>query len=346
MTTLAATPGEALVVMYHYVRDAEQTPFADLKALRLAEFDAQLHWLARRWSPVGYETFEATAKGSLPARASLLTFDDGFVDHYEAVYPALRARGWSGVFFVAGAALDDPPRLLNVHKTQFLLAKLGATRFAREVEGAVASTVSGNALGHRAEVYRYDQTPDLAAKHLLNYELPFDEADRVLSGLFADHIGDEVAFARRLYLSRYQIREMAAGGMTFGFHTESHRVLSRLDRATQRAELARGVPLLRDLTGQPSVPFCYPYGHPHTYTVETVSLLDELGYGMAFNTTRRLARPASDPRFEMPRFDTRDLPPFTNPEPEPEPENREPANREPEPEPEPEHEPSTENQEA
>jgi peptidoglycan/xylan/chitin deacetylase (PgdA/CDA1 family) len=334
MTGLTATPGDALVVMYHYVRNPEQTPFTELKALRLGEFEAQLQWLARDWAPATYDTFEAGARGALPSRAALLTFDDGFVDHYEAVFPALRARGWSGVFFVAGAALDDPPRLLNVHKTQFLLATLGAAAFAREVEGAVASTAGGNALGHRAEVYRYDQTPDLAAKHLLNYELPFGEADRVLSALFARHIGDETAFARGLYLSRDQIREMAAGGMTFGFHTESHRVLSRLERDAQRAELARGVSLLRAVTGQRSVPFCYPYGHPHTYTSDTVSLLGELGYGMAFNTTRRLARPASDPRFEIPRFDTRDLPPFTKPEHE----------REPEPEPEPEL--STENQEA
>lgn len=331
--SLRPTIGEALVVMYHYVRNPEETPFADLKALRLAEFHAQLEWLAGRWSPVACDTF-AAAGHDLPTRAALLTFDDGFVDHFEAVYPALKARGWSGVFFVAGAALGDPPRLLNVHKTQFLLAKLGAERFARAVEGAVASTAGGDALGHRAEVYRYDKTPDLAAKHLLNYELPFDEADRVLSDLFATHIGDETAFARSLYLSRHQVRDMAAGGMTFGFHTESHRVLSRLDRDAQRSELARGVALLRQLTGQRSVPFCYPYGHPHTYNSDTVSLLAELGYGLAFNTTRRLARPASDPRFEIPRFDTRDLPPFTSLEPEPE------------SEPEPEHEPSTENQEA
>jgi peptidoglycan/xylan/chitin deacetylase (PgdA/CDA1 family) len=306
--------GEALVVMYHYVRDPERTPFPNLKTLRVNEFAAQLDWLEREWDPVDFSRF--ASPGSLPPRASLLTFDDGFVDHYETVFPRLRERGRSGVFFVAGATLDDPPRLLNVHKTQFLLAQLGATRFSDEVTTSVAPVGDDRSLGHRREVYRYDETPDVAAKHLLNYELPMEVAGLLLSALFERHIGDEGSFARDLYVSRDMIREMAAAGMTFGFHTERHPVLSRLDREAQRGEVARGVSLVRELTGQRSVPFCYPYGHPHTYNDDTLAVLANAGYSMAFNTTRQLARPAFDPPLEIPRFDTRDLPPFVEPAPE------------------------------
>ena len=177
--------GDALVVMYHYIRDPERTSFPSLKALRIREFSAQLDWLAQVWQPVNYLQFEAArSNGSLPPAAALLTFDDGFVDHYEAVFPMLRDRGWSGVFFVAGAALDDPPRLLNVHKTHVLIATLGAERFSQEVLASVAASGNTGSLGWRPEVYRYDNAPDLSAKHLLNYELPQDEADQILSVLF------------------------------------------------------------------------------------------------------------------------------------------------------------------
>jgi peptidoglycan/xylan/chitin deacetylase (PgdA/CDA1 family) len=308
--TSVVTPavGDALVVMYHYVRDVERTPYPDLKALAVTDFDRQLHWLESSWHPVSYEAFRSATP---PDAAALLTFDDGFVDHYETVFPRLRNRGWSGVFFVAGRALADTPSLLNVHRTQFLLAVLGAETFSREVRAAAASAGAAEAsLEWRAEVYRYDASPDLAAKHLLNYELPMEMADEVLATLFARHIGHETAFARALYLSRAQIGEMAAAGMTFGFHTERHPVLSRLDATAQRREVADGVALVRELTGQAAVPFCYPYGHPHTYNGDTFAALDEAGYDLAFTTTRRLARPGEDPRFEVPRFDTRDLPPF------------------------------------
>jgi peptidoglycan/xylan/chitin deacetylase (PgdA/CDA1 family) len=305
---LTPAPGEALVVMYHYVRDPDRTPYPALKTLRVEDFDRQLQWLAASWAPVPYERFRGAGR---PEAAALLTFDDGLVDHYATVFPRLRDRGWSGVFFVAGGALADTPSLLNVHRTQFLLAALGAEAFSREVRAAVARAGAGEpALEWHRDVYRYDQSPDLAAKHLLNYELPIEAADEILRTLVVRHLGDETEFARGLYLSRAQVREMAAGGMTFGFHTERHPVLSRLARDAQRREVEDGVALLRQLTGQQAIPFCYPYGHPHTYNSDTFAALDDAGYDLAFTTTRRLARPGEDPRFEIPRFDTRDLPPF------------------------------------
>ena len=140
-------------------------------------------------------------------------------------------------------------------------------------------------------------------------------ADRVLSTLFERHVGDSGAFARALYLSASQVREMARGGMTFGFHTRSHPVLSRLDHNEQRQELHAGPALIGDLTGQDTVSFCYPYGFPHTYNADTLHVLEEYGYSMAFNTVRCQALIGREPRYElrgstraMSRVSTRCLP--------------------------------------
>jgi len=217
------------------------------------------------------------------------------------------------VFFLAGAALDDPPRVLSVHKTHFLIEKLGAERFGASVRDLLAGGVapSGRTIERRPEGYRYDTAaPHVDIKHLLNYELPYDEADAILSSLFARHLGDEELFARSLYLSPEMIREMAAAGMTFGFHTERHRVLARLSACEQRAELARGRDRIQALTGQQSVPFCYPYGHLHTFNDDTLSLLRDSGYGTAFTTVRCDIDLAAADHLQLPRYDTRDLPPF------------------------------------
>jgi peptidoglycan/xylan/chitin deacetylase (PgdA/CDA1 family) len=303
--------------MYHYVRDTNASPFPGIHALGVADFERQLHCLAEAGDSVSCDDLLACLNDGRPLvrPGVVLTFDDGFVDHYEAVFPRLRARGWRGVFFLAGATLGDRPRVLNVHKTHFLIARLGPDRFAEAVRAhatqAVADGGGGAGLARTTDVYRYDGAAGSGdVKHLLNYELPIETADRVLEDLFAEHLGDEVAFARSLYLSRDMIREMAAGGMTFGYHTASHRVLSRLDIEAQQRELDEGVALVRGLTGQDAVPFCFPYGHAHTFTSDTTRLLSTLGYACAFTTERRLARPQRDDRFLIPRYDTRDLPPF------------------------------------
>ena len=331
-----------LVVMYHYVRDSAATPFPAIRALPPALFEQQLDWLQRHYRVIGLEEFEQALDGRtpLPENAALLTFDDGFVDHHATVLPILRQRGLSGVFFIASDACGPARRVLGVHKTHVLLADLGADAFGKAVlaecelalteDAAPAHT--GNEGSHRsaaavaagesrrARVFgsdRWEHADERAIKDLLNYELPFDDAERVLDTLFARHIGSQDAFARELYLSEAMIAEMAAAGMVFGFHTRSHRMLSRLTAREQEAELADGVSWIRTLTGQSRVPFCYPWGGPRTYTQNTLAILDRRGYSVAFNTVRRRVDTARDGRFELPRVDTRDLPPYTTGEPAP-----------------------------
>ena len=306
MTTHGCT-----IVFYHYVRDVERTPFPGIKALSVTDFEAQVDRLQARFEIIDGSTFERAVieQSGFDRPAALLTFDDGFVDHYEHCFPLLRSRGLGGLFFLSGATLGRRPALLNVHKTHFLLSQLGGDRFAKEVAAAIED--EGAVLRGRGEeregVYRYDEAPDVWIKRVLNYEIPYAVADRILSALFERHIGDTEGFARELYLSASQVGEMAESGMTFGFHTETHPVLSRLDRERQRAELRNGPSMIRDLTGQQGVSFCYPYGLAHTYNSDTLSVLEECGYTMAFNTTRREVVIGQEQRYELPRFDTRDV---------------------------------------
>jgi peptidoglycan/xylan/chitin deacetylase (PgdA/CDA1 family) len=203
--------------------------------------------------------------------------------------------------------------VLGVHKTHFLLARLGAAEFGRAVVEECQATLVGADTAARARVFgadRWEHADERAIKNLLNYDLSFEEAERILDVLFDRHIGAQERFARELYVSETMIGEMARAGQVFGYHTRSHRMLSRLHAAEQEVELRDGVAWIRGLTGQAHVPFCYPWGGPKTYTSDTVDLLGRLGYSLAFNTVRRRVEVGRDARFELPRLDTRDLPPY------------------------------------
>lgn len=310
--------GTCLVVMYHYVRDSAGSEFPDIRALTPDAFEWQLEWLQQHYTIIDQQQLEAALDDAaeVPPDAALLTFDDGFVDHYEAVVPRLCARGLRGTFFLSQDACDEPPRLLGVHKVHFLLARLGAETFGRAVLRACGAV---GALPRPARTVfgpdYWEAADDRAVKHFVNHELPFAEAERVLECLFAEHIGDSTAFAKRLYLDASMVKEMADAGMTFGYHTRTHRMLARLPPAEQEEELGAGVEWVRQLTGQRAVPFCYPWGGLQTYTNDTVRILSESGYSLAFNTVRRRVRIGDDGRYELPRVDTRDLPPYSAGEP-------------------------------
>ena len=117
------------IVMYHYVRDLAHSRYPAIKGLDAARFDGQLDYIAKHYRVVGLPEMFAAVRGGgvLPHNACLLTFDDGFIDHYTTVFPRLQRRGWSGCFFPAAVPVLQHV-VLDVHKIHFILA---ATREPR-----------------------------------------------------------------------------------------------------------------------------------------------------------------------------------------------------------------------
>ncbi|MEK9645889.1 MAG: hypothetical protein VW547_10135 [Alphaproteobacteria bacterium] len=110
-------------IMYHYVRQLSDPHFPLLRGLSLEEFDAQLDYLCRRYTIVAMETVVDAIEGTadLPPNAAALSFDDGYIDQYEQVFPRLQKRGLSAAFYPPRRAVTER-RLLDVNKIQFILA--------------------------------------------------------------------------------------------------------------------------------------------------------------------------------------------------------------------------------
>lgn len=100
------------ILMYHYVSplppDADDIR-RDLTVLPDV-FERQLVYLANE----GYQTislyqlYDALMNGApLPPRPIILTFDDGYIDHYQYVFPALQRHGMTGTFFVITGRTDS-----------------------------------------------------------------------------------------------------------------------------------------------------------------------------------------------------------------------------------------------
>jgi peptidoglycan/xylan/chitin deacetylase (PgdA/CDA1 family) len=80
------------VVMYHYVRRLSESRYPEIKALERDSFIEQLKYIRRFYTPVDCRQVISSLKGrgALPSNAILLTFDDGYQDHFETVFPILR----------------------------------------------------------------------------------------------------------------------------------------------------------------------------------------------------------------------------------------------------------------
>jgi peptidoglycan/xylan/chitin deacetylase (PgdA/CDA1 family) len=305
------------IVMYHYVRDVESTPYPGIKALPVKAFCGQLEYIRRFYTVVsGAELLEAIREESytLPPNAALLTFDDGYADHFTTVLPILEEFGFTGVFSpVAKSILEG--HVLDVNKIHFVLSATS------DNVGRVVDTLFALLDHHRAEyglesnesyysrlavASRFDPPEIIFIKRLLQRELPEPLRGRIVEELFHRYVTtDERSFAAELYMSLDQLRTMAVRGMTLASHSYDHYWLGTLPPHRQSEEIDRSLDFLRKL--QPVDTgwiMCYPYG---SYNESLLSTLREKNCLAGFTTEVDLVSPGGNPLL-LPRLDTNDLP--------------------------------------
>lgn len=93
-------------------------------------------------------------------------------------------------------------------------------------------------------------------------------------------------------------------GVEIGAHTVRHPILARASRMRQLEEIAENRDAIAAWTGRPVRAFAYPNGRPGVdYTAETVEMVRDLGFDVAFNMcpsfARDTARPLERSRFLM-----------------------------------------------
>lgn len=294
-------PFSLTVLMYHYVRDPGDPAEAGsgIAGLPVAQFQAQLDLVRQWYSMITWLDLRSYLLGqnSLPAKACLLTFDDGVCDHYLNVFPILQRRGLSGLFFAL--ARSPGMGLTLAHKIHFLLARLGLTELRAAVYRRLNS-LEQDAYQHAEQNYQaYGYAEVNVFKAVLQRDFSA-QANAWLSDLFAEHIGSETRIAQDYFLTPEQIATMVAGGMHFGGHSRTHPWFDWIGDAQQAEEIKASASWLSAIESGPWA-FAYPYGGFHAHSPQ--HLLAN-GFAAAFTTIDQITH--ADPWF-IGRWDAEEL---------------------------------------
>ncbi|MCU1313454.1 MAG: polysaccharide deacetylase [Acidobacteriaceae bacterium] len=304
------------IVMYHYVRDLERSRFPAIKGLSTERFRRQLDHIQAHYTPVRVEdVWGALSSGpELPANAILLTFDDGYSDHFTNVFPLLDARGIQGCFFPPAQAVLEQ-RVLDVNKIQFLLATARDVQallqavfsMLPEFPGSYHLKTSEHYLACVTERHRYDAHEVTILKRLLQREFPEPVRAEIVRRLFAAHVtADEAAFSCELYMSVEQLACLRKHGMHIGSHAYSHVWLNHLSAGDQACEVDQSLAFLSQLgVTREDWTMCYPYGG---YNDSLLHTLRERQCRLGFTVEARVAQIGVDDPLTLPRLDTNDLP--------------------------------------
>lgn len=305
------------VVMYHYVRNILDSRYPDIKGLELDLFIKQLAFFKENYSFVTMEDVINSKKNGnpLPEKSILLTFDDGYAEHFSQVYPVLRDFGVQGSFFVPVKAIVEH-KLLDVNKVHFILSAVTDINLLFEdIKNDIALHKEYYNLDEFSSYFskwavanRFDTKEVIFVKRVLQHALPEELRNTLSSKYFEKYVGvSEKTFAKDLYMNEYQLKQMVRDGMHVGAHGYDHYWWDKLDSDSLEIEITKSKDFLQSLgCGMKNWTACYPYG---SSSDEVVSALKHHGCELAFTTEVNVADIIKNNSLLLPRLDTNDFPP-------------------------------------
>lgn len=303
---------ECTIIMYHYVRNTNETSYPNIKGLTIKNFIGQLNYVLRNYVIISFEDYIEFVNGNknIPKKSYILTFDDGFKDHYLNVFPILKKRGITASFFPITQPLTEFV-IPVVHKTHFLLAKIGSGTFANEFNYILKDKFPElieiyfvDDKFKKETKYRWDDVLTANLKWTIA-TMPFKPKVKILNQIFAKYFEYEKDFCKELYMNYDEIREMIEEGMNFGGHSHTHPKLAELTVEEQIKELKNPKKILEKELKTKIKAFSYPYG---SFNDTTINILKREGYVCGVTTDVGINKGSNINTFTLKRVDTNDLP--------------------------------------
>tara|TARA_Y100000741_G_scaffold365045_1_gene358647 strand:+ start:2993 stop:3973 length:981 start_codon:yes stop_codon:yes gene_type:complete len=304
------------IIMYHYVRDLNNSRYPNIKGLLSTDFENQLDYLSKYYDFVTMEDCLSSLKSdkSLPNNSLLLTFDDSYIDHFLTVFPILQRKGIQGSFFPPAKAIIEN-KVLDVNKIHFILAS------ANKVENLIEDIF--NQLNNYRKRFnlksnkyyfskfaingRYDSKEIVFIKRLLQVGLDTKLRNLIVRNLFNKYVGiEEHVFSKELYMNIDQIKCLSRNGMFVGSHGYEHDWLNTYSEKEQRKQVESSIKFLEEIdVSTDDWVMCYPYGG---YNNSLIKILKEKKCKIGLTTKVGIANLNKSNALTLERLNTNDFP--------------------------------------
>ncbi len=302
--------------MYHYVRDLKNSNYPNIKGLDTSLFHDQIKYLLKHYNIISIEEliYKINNKEPLNEKSVLLTFDDGYSDHFQNVFPILQKYNIQGAFYPPAKTIEKHV-ILDVNKIHFILAAQNDTSLIIDVIKNEIEKYKEefNLLGFfeyykkLAHKSRWDNEDVMFIKRILQVELDESLRKIIIDLLFQKFVSrDEKSFSKELYMSSEELKYMSNSGMHIGSHGYNHFWFASLDEDSQRDEIDKALCFLKRINGTTqNWTMCYPYG---SFNNLTLKILKDKNCSIGLTAEVNVADINKDNHLTLPRLDTNDIP--------------------------------------
>lgn len=218
---------------YHIVANEEKPHVSHLyKFKNVNDFIQDLDLLKSNYTSISLEDIKKRENRN-KEKGFILTFDDGLREIYTVIYPILKKKNISAIFFINPDFIDNH-QMMHKHRLSVLLDHIISVKDNNEKLNSISETCGFN----------YKDFVTFKSKFMALGPEKEKELNKVFEALNIDE--KKYLQENKLYISKSEIQEMINDGFYFGGHTMSHRALLTLPHEEQKEEVISSVKWLKD----------------------------------------------------------------------------------------------------
>ncbi len=231
------------------------------------------------------------------ARYCVVTFDDGWLDNYRHAYPVLKQYSIPATIFLPTDYVGTD-RWFWSDQLALLFKDLSGRKTTPEVAREIGKVLSEYFEGTGARIIEAMERGEHVADRVIEQckHLPIERIYALVAGLAARL--DVSLPQERVIVNWDEVREMSRGGISFGSHSCSHRILTTVTLDDVSVELTRSRQVLLE-QGVNYVPvFCYPNGNSDA---NIQRLVEACGYEAACSVRMGVEGPIPENKYAIRR---------------------------------------------
>jgi len=235
---------QSIFPYYHIVKDSKVAHIKHLYPYKnKTQFESDIDWLLKHYKPTNPEVLQLNTNIE---NTFLLSFDDGLSEIYTDIFPILKKKNITAIFFINPNFVDNKEALYK-HTISLIISYLRDNNFKKEPVEIVKSALSIQSSTNEALEIQLKSTP-------YSGRLKINEVCRQLNIDVANYLTTE-----KPYVSKSQIQEMIEAGFYFGGHTMSHPPLNQLTHEDQKKEIIDSMEWLKSNFGIRYAYFAFPF---------------------------------------------------------------------------------------
>ena len=284
--------------MYHSVSSSQDSSlFSGMPGISIKTFENQLSYLLHNGSPISEKDIKVAAKTSIYPDDSkfYLTFDDGFKQHFNNVFPVLMDYGLHASFFIPTLPLEtgiiptlEKQRLLQYNffsnYKEFLINFCELARGKARSEFANIFYLNDENINKSKEYlkeYDFYSNEERLFRLLRNKYLTLKDFEGIINDMFSKFYSNDLKFIGEFYMSILDLKKMSKNGMVIGGHSYSHPFLNKIPLNEMHQEVDKSMSFLRSKIDPNINTFAYPFGG---YNENVIQYMREICIDYAFDT--------------------------------------------------------------